>query len=103
VSQIFLIKSIKHTAGDLVCWWGPNDRGYTHFVDFAGRYTEDQVKSRQHYYDNGESTRAVPLSEVIAESMRVVITKECGMKIGNPVHCRDSQLWEQRDLTREPV
>lgn len=48
------------TGEECITWWGPNNAGYVCDLDNAGRYTEDQVSSKRSYYDNRETTLAVP-------------------------------------------
>lgn len=96
--RLYLIKSIKHTVGDLMIWWGPDDRGYTCFVECAGRYTPAQIAANRGYYDNGESTKAIPLADVLAVSLCVVPTHEAAAIIGKPQHHLAVKLWEQRSM-----
>lgn len=72
----FVILSLKYTR-DLWVWWGPNNCGYTSNLDDAGRYTEEQVRGDLDYYNDNESTRAIPVE--VAESLkswRVIPTRE---------------------------
>jgi hypothetical protein len=60
----FLILSLKWSKGGILTWWGPNNSNYVTDIDDAGRYTRDQVEKKASYYNNGDSTRAVPVLEV---------------------------------------
>ena len=69
----FYILSLSHTTPDSAAkWWGPNNCGYTENLEQAGRYSAEQVRAKADYYDNGESTRAVPCMEAdIMASRRI--------------------------------
>ena len=61
----YLILSLKWSDGlDKLNWWGPNNSGYCYDIDKAGRYTAEQVAANPHYYDNEDTTRAVPIDDV---------------------------------------
>lgn len=61
----YLILSLKWSDGlDKLNWWGPDNSGYAYDIDKAGRYTAKQVAEKPHYYDNDDTTRAVPLNDV---------------------------------------
>lgn len=68
----FFILSVKWTGGDVLVWWGPDDTGYTTLIDYAGRYTREQVERRRSYYDNGDTTLAIPCSAVETRIIRIV-------------------------------
>ena len=62
---VYLILSLKWSDGlDKLNWWGPDNNGYAYDIDTAGRYTAKQVASNPGYYDNGDTTRAVPVTDV---------------------------------------
>jgi DNA-directed RNA polymerase subunit RPC12/RpoP len=64
-SGAYLILSLKWSDGlDKLNWWGPNNSGYAYDIDKAGRYTAEQVTAKPHYYDNDDTTRAVPIDDV---------------------------------------
>lgn len=70
----FYILSLKWTrGGDLLTWWAPNNSGYTTVLELAGRYPRELVEAKRGYYDNGESTIAIPCVDVEAEAQRVVM------------------------------
>jgi hypothetical protein len=60
----FFILDTRH-RGDQLLWWRPDNSGYTIYLEAAGRYTEEQVRSNLSYYENGE-TRAIPCEDVLA-------------------------------------
>jgi hypothetical protein len=63
----YLILSLKWSDGlDKLNWWGPDNNGYCYCIDKAGRYTAEQIAAKPHYYDNEDSTRAVPLDDVLS-------------------------------------
>ena len=68
--RLFYIWSLTHTKGEMTLWWMPDDRGYTTNLARAGKYTEAQIAANRRYYDNGRSTRAVPVETADAMSMR---------------------------------
>lgn len=69
----YYIYSIKWSQnGDDIIWWGTNNSGYTKHLEHAGRYTEEKVKSDLRYYNNHESTMAIPCDEVELVALRVV-------------------------------
>lgn len=74
----FYIVSLKHTKGQNMCFWRPNDAGYTEIIEDAGIYTEEQVKEHQSYYNNGESSIAVPVA-IVKEHIRGYIENRGGL------------------------
>lgn len=69
----YYILSIKDPLNrQWLLWWGPNNGGYTHSLDDAGRYTRKEVLARLRYYHNGESTLAIPCELADEEAMRAV-------------------------------
>lgn len=74
MSDEFYILSLKWTrGGDLLTWWAPNNSGYTSVIELAGRYSRADVEAKQGYYNNGDSTLAIPCAEVDAVAQRVVM------------------------------
>lgn len=51
----FYVVSLKHTHKGILCFWGPNDAGYTENLFHAGIYTEDQIKASESYYNNEDN------------------------------------------------
>ena len=84
----YYIMSLKWTRHneDSVTWWGPNNSGYTWVLANAGRYTEDQVRGNLSYYDNRDSTIAIPCkvaeraasTVVLREAAREMLTEVLG-------------------------
>lgn len=60
------------TGEECITWWGPNNSGYVLDLDKAGRYTEDQISSNRGYYDNRETTLAVPCEIADRLARRIV-------------------------------
>lgn len=59
----YILISLKHGNGKRPVFWRANNCGYTTSPFAAGIYTEEQVKSEPNYYNNGEFTIAVPLTD----------------------------------------
>lgn len=72
----FYILSLKWTRSgeDCATWWGPDNSGYVLSLDNAGRYSEELVRSKPGYYDNRESTLAVPCEVADRHALRLVHT-----------------------------
>lgn len=69
----FFILSLSHSEGQSTCvWWKSGAKGYTESLESAGIFSWDTVKGNPAYYDNGVSTRAIPVDEVLAASIQVV-------------------------------
>ena len=69
----YLILSLKWSNHHrFLVWWGPDDSGYYMSLDAAGRYTEEQIRSNESYYNNGDSTLAVPLATAEKLSIKAV-------------------------------
>jgi hypothetical protein len=106
----YYILSLRWTRSgeEHVTWWGPNNSGYVSSLENAGRYSEDCVHGNRAYYDNRESTVAVPcevadrharrivlvdlidkvVSEALVTDVHVVAPFEHGTDdAGNPVEC----------------
>ncbi len=60
----YYVVSLKHTSGDRICFWRPNDAGYTEILSDAGKYSKEQIEDNQSYYNNGEASIAVKVSFV---------------------------------------
>lgn len=69
----FLILSLKWTTGDVMVWYRPECKGYTSQIELAGRFSAEEISSSPAYYDNRDSTMAVPLSAAIENSTAVVL------------------------------
>lgn len=74
MSDEFYILSLKWTrGGDLLTWWCANNSGYTTILEQAGRYPRALVEMKADYYNNGDSTIALPCAVVDAAAHRVVM------------------------------
>jgi hypothetical protein len=62
----FYIVSLKWTKRDnkYITFWRDDDSGYSYPLSWSGRYPEARVMSNLGYYNNGDSTIAVPCSVV---------------------------------------
>lgn len=73
MSDLFYIVSLKHSGNrDWLLFWRPNDQGYTSFLEAAGRYSLEDVEKNARYYNNGDSTIAVPCEVVEALAHKAV-------------------------------
>ncbi len=101
----FYILSLKNTRGEHVTWWGPHSSGYTCDIDHAGIYGEDEIKEKPSYFDNGESTKAVPIELVQQCSRRVVSTDHLSLLCGERVYQwedgPETETLRQRRAARE--
>jgi hypothetical protein len=70
----FYILSLKWTRSNEECatWWGPDNSGYVMSLDNAGRYGLERVAASRGYYDNRETTLAVPCDIADKHAIRVV-------------------------------
>ena len=57
--KMYVIVSLKHSEKNEVCFWRPDNVGYTTNPWAAGLYTEEQVSNDPSYYNNGNTTVAV--------------------------------------------
>lgn len=55
----------------VLIWWAPDAKGYTRCLENAGRYTRAQIDAAPGYYNNGETTCAVPCEVVEAHANRM--------------------------------
>jgi hypothetical protein len=70
----YYILSLKWTRReDCITWWQPDASGYTRVLEFAGRYSEEDVKRRASYLNNGENTVAIRCDIVDRFASRVVL------------------------------
>lgn len=83
----YYILSLKWTRdrNRQIVWWGPGNSGYTEDLAAAGVYTEEQVRDQPDYYNNRESTIAVPVEEAAKLAYRSVSTADVEALIGQPV------------------
>lgn len=70
----FYILSLKWTRREnVVTWWRSDHSGYTYCLEFAGRYSAQEVAQSAGYLDNRDSTLAVPCDLVEKWSNRVIL------------------------------
>jgi hypothetical protein len=72
-ADFFYILSLRHTSGNVVTWWRPENRGYTTDLNCAGRYTRQQVEDAPGYYDNADETLAVPCEAALAAAQAIMM------------------------------
>jgi hypothetical protein len=98
----YLILALDRSVGrDILCWWKPNNSGYTIFVEEAGRYTKKQITEKAGYYDNGEAL-AVPLKEVCQNSRLVAYRDDWGADLMNAAQTKaDNNAHEMRMKAEE--
>jgi hypothetical protein len=70
---VYLILSLKWSDGlDKLNWWGPDNSGYCYDIDKAGRYDAIEITKKPNYYDNDETTRAVPVDDVYSGKLGTI-------------------------------
>lgn len=84
----YVIVCLERSTNEELVFWRPDNAGYTSWPFAAGIYTEEQVKNRPYYYNDGLKTAALGLDERTWEMLRF----KCGM-----------DLQKLRDLTRTRV
>lgn len=91
----FYLLSLKHSAGDFLTWWRPDERGYCWSLDAAGLYTEEQAKKieGQSTFNGARSVVAVPEDVAKAMSYRVV---EIGMTTLEKLGTSREEFWKAR-------
>ena len=67
----YYIISLKWTYPNsaLYTFWGPNNGGYTWWIDKAGVYSQKEIDESPKYYNDGEDTMAVD-KEVVDKYIR---------------------------------
>jgi len=71
VGRRYIIVSFKYGQNGNLCFWRPNDAGYTNDLQQAGRYTEEQIKANMSYYHNGDNV-AIEVNKLLSDfKMRV--------------------------------
>lgn len=62
-----LILSLKWTRPDdaHITFWRPNNAGYTWALECAGRYSDELIANHASYYNNADSTIAVPVDVAV--------------------------------------
>lgn len=73
----YVIISLKWGTANAPVFWRTNGAGYTTSPFDAGRYSEDEVKKHAAYYNNGEDTIAIPLTNRGLEG----IDFQCGFSV----------------------
>jgi DNA-directed RNA polymerase subunit RPC12/RpoP len=87
----YYILSLRWTRSgeEHVTWWGPDNSGYVSSLDNAGRYSAARVHGNRAYYDNRESTVAIPCKVAERHARRIVLTdladRVVSEAIGEPV------------------
>lgn len=91
----FYIVSLKHTmrSDRYITVWRPDDAGYAYPLSWAGKYHEDSVLNNLSYYNNGDTTIAVPcetLDRIAADPEPKTIDNDAG-----PVILNKTSSWRQ--------
>lgn len=70
----YYILSLRWTRSgeEMLTWWGPKNSGYVLSLDNAGKYSADTVAAARSYYDNRETTIAIPCEVADKHSSRVL-------------------------------
>lgn len=71
--RLYYVLSLKErdTGEAILTWWRPNANGYCYRLEDAGRYLVSEIQRHRGYYDNGDSTKAIPCEVVEALSVQV--------------------------------
>jgi hypothetical protein len=69
----YYILSLNHSRkrDRLLTWWRPNDSDYCYRLEWAGKYTKEQVEKRATYYNDRVHTVAIPREIVDALAIQV--------------------------------
>lgn len=64
--QLYYVVSVRHTkrADPYLTLWNPDDKGYCHRIEVAGKYAESHIAAHLDYYHSGCTNLAV-ICEVI--------------------------------------
>jgi Rha family phage regulatory protein len=77
--DLFYIMSLNaDKKSPFVTWWKPDDRGYTHYLNQAGKYSAEQVEANPSYYNNRRYDVPIPC--------------ECANQVGEVIVPRDGNL-----------
>ena len=70
----YYLLSLKHSDGDFLTWWRPDERGYCWSLDAAGLYGEEAARriEASSTFDGARSVVAVPEGIAKSASYRVV-------------------------------
>lgn len=60
----YYILSLTHLDPDHYIWWRSNAAGYCTRLDWAGKYTEEEINDPNKRYNDGINTKAIPCDEV---------------------------------------
>jgi hypothetical protein len=94
-SKMYYIMSVKNTGHDeMVLWFRPNCSGYTHNIDEAGIYPEDEVREKPWYYNDGKVNVAVPCD--VVRAMSIMITPNNGQFEAEIL--RQQRVWHRNKL-----
>lgn len=58
------ILDLKTKKGDVCIWWRHGCAGYTRFLEDAGIYSQAEIDEHPNYFNNGETTKAIPVLQV---------------------------------------
>jgi hypothetical protein len=63
MKEYYILSRERSSGQDMLVWWRPNNSGYCQRLDWAGKYTQEQIDSNPTYYNNN-NTKAIPCEEV---------------------------------------
>jgi len=83
--KMYYLISARHTnhGDETVTFWRANSSGYCSRLDWAGKYTESQIKEYPCRYDNGWDTIAIPYEDIEKESVNMLLLESYACKLIN--------------------
>jgi hypothetical protein len=70
--QLYYVVSVHHTKRDdpYLLLWNPDDKGYCHRIEIAGRYPQSHIAAHLDYYHNGDRSIAVKCEVIDAMAVQ---------------------------------
>lgn len=87
--DLFYVISYKHTNKYYLCFWWPNNAGYTEDLKYAGKYTRKQIEGNSKYYNDWVDSVAIPCEELEKE-FRIIQHVEQNR---SSIYHKKSQKW----------